>query len=283
MGKIRVTTIGDEEQELKAKEERDRKKAEKKAREEATENKEETTEKSEPSESTSQPEESETLKPESQEETKTEEKPQVKTKTKKEKFIKKKVRSDAYKSKIMSIEKNKTYSLTDGIELLRKVKIAKFDETVELHINTTEAGINGTVKLPHGTGKETRVVIADDAVLSEVEKGKINFDILIASPDMMPKLARVARVLGPRGLMPNPKNGTISQNPEEAAKKFQGGQISFKTESKLPLIHLSVGKTSFEDKQLEENIKTIITAIKRDKIRNVTLKSTMSPGIKIHA
>ncbi len=283
MGKIRVTTIGDEEQELKAKEERDRKKAEKKAREEATENKEEATEKPESNESTSQPEQSEAETSKTQEETKTEEEPQVKTKTKKEKFIKKKVRSVAYKTKLMEIEKNKIYSLAQGIELLRKVKLAKFDETVELHINTTEAGINGTVKLPHGTGKEIKVAIANDEVLAEVEKGKINFDILIASPDMMPKLARVARVLGPKGLMPNPKNGTISQDPEEAAKKFQGGQISFKTESKLPLIHLSVGKTSFEDKQLEENIKTIITAIKRDKIRNVTLKSTMSPGIKIQA
>ncbi len=272
MGKIRVKTLGDEEQELKDKAEMEAKRAEKKAREEAEETQtEEPDTQSEKVETTEAP----------SEETEASEKP--KAKKKKEKFIKKKVRSVAYKAKIMEIEKNKVYSLTDGIELLRKVKIAKFDETVELHINTTEAGINGTVKLPHGTGKEIKVAIADDAVLAEVEKGKINFDILIAEPSMMPKLARVARVLGPKGLMPNPKNGTISQNPEEAAKKFQGGQIGFKTESKLPIIHLSVGKTSFEDKQLEENIKTIITAIKRDKIRNITLKSTMSPGIKIQA
>lgn len=285
MGKIRVKTLGDEEHELKDKAEQEAKKAarlaetersdggqEKKAREQAEE-----TPSEESNTHTEKTETTETL----TEETDTEEKPKVKKK--KEKFIKNKVRSVAYKTKIMEIEENKTYPLTDGIELLRKVKIAKFDETVELHINTTEAGISGTVKLPHGTGKEIKVVIADDAVIAEVEKGKINFDILIAAPDMMPKLARVARVLGPKGLMPNPKNGTISADPQEAAKKFQGGQIGFKTESKLPIIHLSVGKTSFEDKQLEENIKTIITAVKKDRIRNITLKSTMSPGIKISA
>lgn len=283
MGKIRVKTLGDEEQELKDKAEQEAKRAarlaesersdggqEKKAREEAEESQSENSDNAN-TQTTEAP----------AEQAATEEKP--KAKKKKEKFIKKKERSEAYKAKVMEIEKNKIYSLSDGLELLRKVKIAKFDETVELHINTTEAGINGTVKLPHGTGKEIRVAVADDAVLAEVEKGKINFDILIATPDMMPKLARVARVLGPRGLMPNPKNGTISADPEEAAKKFQGGQISFKTESKLPLIHLSVGKTSFEDKQLEENIKTIFTTIKRNRIKNVTLKSTMSPGIKIQA
>ncbi|EKD85818.1 MAG: 50S ribosomal protein L1 [uncultured bacterium] len=210
-----------------------------------------------------------------------ENKPQVKTK--KSKFIKKKTRSTIYKTKLMEVEKNKIYSLSDALELLRKMKMAKFDETVELHINTTEAGISGQVKLPHGTGKEIRVAIADDDVLAEVEKNKINFDILIAEPSMMPKLARVAKVLGPRGLMPNPKNGTISDNPEEAMKKFQGGQINFKTESKIPLIHLSIGKTSFEDKELAENIKTIITAVKRDRIRKITLKSTMSPGIRLQA
>ncbi|MBI4160327.1 MAG: 50S ribosomal protein L1 [Candidatus Yanofskybacteria bacterium] len=188
----------------------------------------------------------------------------------------------------MEVDKNKTYSIADGLELLRKVKMAKFDETVELHINTTEAGINGTVKLPHGTGKEVRIAVANDELIEQIEKGlpagrqgKINFDVLIAEPGMMPKLARVAKILGPRGLMPNPKNGTISDNPEEALKKFQGGQINFKTESKTPLMHLTVGKTSYDDNQLAENIKTIITTIKRDRIRKVTLKSTMSPGIRL--
>jgi large subunit ribosomal protein L1 len=266
MGKVRVNTIGGDE-ELIEKQEKDLKRAEKRAREESAENKEAQA----PKESSVEEVQAETSATQTN----------TPKKTKKEKFAKKKVRSANYTAKVIQIDKNKTYSLSEAIELLRKVKMAKFDETVELHINTIEAGISGTMTLPHGTGKETRVALATDEILAEVEKGKINFDILIATPAQMPKLAKVARVLGPRGLMPNPKNGTISDNPEEAIKKFQGGQMGFKTESKLPLIHLSVGKMSFEDKELSENIKTAIQAVKKDKIRNVTLKSTMSPGIKL--
>ncbi len=202
-------------------------------------------------------------------------------KPKKSKFAKAKKRSANYSAKAMEVDKNKTYSIPQALEILRKVKMAKFDETVELHINTTEAGISGRVRLPHGTGKELRIAIANDDILAEVESGKINFDVLIAEPSAMPKLARVAKVLGPRGLMPNPKNGTISDNPEDAMKKFQGGQISFKTESKVPLMHLTVGKISFGEDKLSDNIRAIIEAIKKDRIRKVTLKSTMSPGIKI--
>ena len=270
MGKIRIKTIGDEEQELKQKEEKDRKRAEKKARESA----QEVVPQSEPEQ------------PQAQTEAKTEiqaeEEVKQPKKTKKAKFTKKaRGRSSNYTAKVMDVDKNKTYSLTEALELLKKVNLAKFDETVELHINTIEAGINGTVKLPHGTGKELRIAIADDAILTDVEKGKINFDILIAEPSMMPKLARVAKVLGPKGLMPNPKNGTISDNPQEAMKKFQGGQISFKTESKVPLMHLTVGKMSYGTEKLSENIKTIIGAVKKDRISKVVLKSTMSPAIKL--
>ena len=198
------------------------------------------------------------------------------------KFAKReKKRSKKYNELVVEINKNKKYPLDGALSLLRKVKLSKFDETVELHINTTEAGISGTLKLPHGTGKEIKVAIADDSLLQEIEKGKVNFDVLIASPDMMPSLAKVARILGPRGLMPNPKNGTISQDPASALKKFQSGQISFKTENKIPVIHLSVGKTSFGDEKLKENITTVISTIKKDRIKNATLTSTMSPGIKL--
>ena len=98
---------------------------------------------------------------------------------------------------------------------------------------------------------------------------------------MMPKLARVAKILGPRGLMPNPKNGTLVKDPQKAAEEFKKGQINFRTELKAPILHVIVGKMSFGDKKLTENINTLIEAIKREKIRNVTLKSTMSPGIKL--
>jgi large subunit ribosomal protein L1 len=97
----------------------------------------------------------------------------------------------------------------------------------------------------------------------------------------MPRLARVARVLGPRGLMPNPKNGTVTPKPDEAAKKFTGGQVNYKTEAKFPILHLVVGKVSFGDAKLEENIKVAIKTVSTKNIRNITLKSTMSPGIKV--
>ena len=159
--------------------------------------------------------------------------------------------------------------------------MAKFDETVELHVNTIATGISGNITLPHGAGKKTRVAIATDALIAEIEKGKIDFDVLLSAPEMMPKLAKVAKILGPRGLMPNPKNGTISPKPEELAKKFEEGLMNFKTEAKAPIIHMVVGKMSFGPEKLSENIASAIDAIKKANIINVTLKSSMSPGIKL--
>lgn len=202
---------------------------------------------------------------------------------KKEKFQKqaKRSRSQKYQSVASLVDKKKIYSLTEALELLPKLKISSFDETVELHINTIEGGISGQVVLPHGTGKKIRVAIADDALIAAVEKGTIDFDVLIAEPSFMPRLAKVARFLGPRGLMPNPKNGTISPKPEEVAKKFEGGLVNFKTEAKAPIMHLIVGKLSFGEKKLSENIKTLINALPELKVKNATLKSTMSPAIKL--
>ena len=204
------------------------------------------------------------------------------SKGKKEKFIKKRVRSKRYQTSVQVLDKSKIYPLSEALELLSKFQKAKFDETVELHLNTVGTGVSGTVTLPHGTGKTTKIAIASDELIEEIEGGKINFDILVATPDMMPKLAKVAKILGPRGLMPNPKNGTITLNPESLIKKFEAGQISFKNEAKTPIIHLTVGKFSFGDKKLKENIDTIIEAIKPENIQKAVLKSTMSPAIKIN-
>ncbi len=207
-----------------------------------------------------------------------------KLKTAKKKFKKEKKapHSKSYMAIAKTLDKSKKYSLLEGLNILEKLKRSKLDETVELHINTTETGVSGTITLPHGTGKLVRVAIADDDVLAKVEQGKIEFDILLANPTMMPKLARVAKILGPRGLMPNPKNATLVKDPEKAAENFKKGQMNFKTEAKAPIMHLTVGKMSFGAKKLSENISALIDAIKKEKIRNVTLKSTMSPGIKIN-
>jgi large subunit ribosomal protein L1 len=272
MGKIKVRTLGDEKQEEKEKKKAKRGAEEKKLQKEGAlpdDGKKEVAE--------------ETVKVITQ--TQTEEK---KKSSKKPKSAKKQ-HSTSYDTVAKIIDRNKKYSLKEALDLLPKLKRAKFDETVELHINTIEKNVSGNVSLPHGTGKQIKVEIVNqtedpkhvEEIVKKVEAGKIDFDILIATPDAMPKLARIARFLGPRGLMPNPKNGTITSKPNDIAKKFQGGQINFKTEAKFPILHLIVGKVSFGEKNLTENIKTMITAVQAKNIKDITLKSTMSPAIKV--
>lgn len=199
----------------------------------------------------------------------------------KQKKTKEHSRSKNYQTAAQIVDRSKKYNLSEALDILEKLNRSKFDETVELHINTIEIGVSGNITLPHTTGKQIRVAIADDDVLAKVALGKIDFDILLANPAMMPKLARVAKILGPKGLMPNPKNATLVKDPEKAAESFKKGQVNFRTEIKAPIMHLTVGKMSFGAKKLSENIQTLIDAIKKEKIRNLTLKSTMSPGIKI--
>lgn len=204
-------------------------------------------------------------------------------KGKKAKFaaLKAKTIGKKYKENAILVNKTEKYPLAKGIEILKKFKVGKFDETVELHINTKEKGLSGQIPLPHGSGKQLRIKIADEALLAEVEKGKIDFDVLVASPSMMPQLARVAKILGPKGLMPNPKAGTITDKPDALIEKLSKGQINYKTEATFPIIHLSVGKLSFGEKELAENIQTSIKTIGGAKINSVTLTSTMSPAIRL--
>ncbi|MFA7194087.1 MAG: hypothetical protein WC087_04200 [Candidatus Paceibacterota bacterium] len=201
--------------------------------------------------------------------------------TKKEKFIKKKILSDRVNANRKMVSKSQTYPLDKAVNLLTQFKTSKFDESVELHVNVREQGTSGSLALPHGSGKTLRIKVADDAILAEIESGKIDFDVLIATPDMMPRLAKVARVLGPRGLMPNPKNGTVTTNPDEAVKKLSGGEMRFKTEPKAPVIHLMIGKVSFGEAKILDNVKTTIDAIDTSKIKSAVLSSTMSPGIRL--
>jgi large subunit ribosomal protein L1 len=272
MGKIRIKAFGDEEAEQKQKEEEKKRKEAKKMTKAPGMKGGERVVSVGPSE-----EELAAL------DVKTEEAieaPKEEVKHKKEKE-QKAFHSQKYQKLSDQYDKNKIYSVKEALELLEKLQRKSFDETVELHLNTIATGISGQITLPHGTGKVTRVAIATDALIAEVEKGVINFDVLVAEPMMMTKLAKVAKVLGPKGLMPNPKNGTITPKPEEVAKKYAGGQINFKTEAKAPIMHLTVGKMSFGPEKLTENIEALIAAIKKANIVNVTLKSTMSPGLKI--
>lgn len=192
-----------------------------------------------------------------------------------------KPRGKKYKEAKTLIDKKKLYLLDEAIDLLKKMKLSKFDESVELHLNVDEIGLKGEVDLPHSTGKIVKAVVVDDIVLANIEKGKIDFDILVTHPSYMPKLAKFAKLLGPKGLMPNPKAGTISPNPEEVVKKFSKGVLRWKTEAKFPLIHQMIGKLSFETKALVENTKKFINAVGKSHIKKVVIKSTMSPSVKL--
>jgi len=271
MGKIKIRTLGDESLENKQKQESKQKNKEKKYVK-GTKGGERVV--------SVGPSEEEIAKIQLPQE-ETSEKKEVKKEKKTFKKAKKSPHSKSYQKALGTLDRNKKYKLSDGLEMLEKLKRSGFDETIELHINTIETGISGNITLPHGTGKQVRVTIADDDLLAKVAQGKIDFDVLLAKPEMMPKLARVAKILGPKGLMPNPKNATLVKDPEKAMENFKKGQINFKTEAKAPIMHLTVGKLSFGVKKLSDNIQALIEAIKKEKIRNVTLKSTMSPGIKI--
>lgn len=191
------------------------------------------------------------------------------------------LRSHRYTSVRAAIDKTKTYPFLAALAIVKKANLTKFDPSIEVHINTLEKNLRGSVVLPHGTGKEYKVTIVTDQILEEVGKGKINFDVLISHPSFMPKLAKLAKILGPRGLMPNPKNGTISDKPEEAAKQF-AGKLQYKTEAEFPIIHCMIGKGSFEEKKLSENFSALINSIGPLKIKSVFLKATMSPSVKVN-
>lgn len=287
MGKIRAKTIGDEEQEQKEKEAAEARRLAKieAAKAEGKAKKESSAAKAMDDKAQESETESSAAKAPAD---KTEEKKTSKYAAK-QAAKGKQARSEKYLSAVKLIDKNKNYSLKEALDLLDKTHLASFDESVELHINTLTTGINGQITLPHGTGKSTRVAIlapakdpkAADQLLKDIEAGKMTFDVLVATPDAMPKLAKVAKVLGPKGLMPNPKAGTITPKPEEVAEKFKAGQMNYKTEAKAPIIHVMVGKLSFGKEKLSENIKALLAAIKSENMRKVVVKSTMSPAIKL--
>ena len=184
------------------------------------------------------------------------------------------------------IDKKKLYSLKQAIKLIKTTSNTRFAASVDTHFNLVSAGkkaaaISGSVRLPFGTGKKTVVAVADDKIIDQIASGKIKFDILVAHPSFMPKLAKYARILGPKGLMPNPKKGTISQTPEKRAQELEAGETAWKTEPNNPLVHQTIGKVSFTEKQLEENILALIKSIGLSKIAKLTLSSTMGPGIKV--
>jgi len=179
------------------------------------------------------------------------------------------------------IEANKFYSLKDAVAVLKMMKLVKFDQSVELHFTVDETGLKGEVELPFSTGKVVKVKVVDDSVLNDLEKGKIEFDVLVTHPSFMPRLAKFAKVLGPKGLMPNPKAGTVSTKPEDVVKKFEKGMLRWKTEAKFPLVHQMIGKISSKESDLIANAEKFIEAVGKAHIKNAFIKTTMSPSVKL--
>lgn len=193
----------------------------------------------------------------------------------------KKKRGKKYLAAKTKIDPTKTYAPPEAVKLVKETSFSGFDATVEAHLVTLKPGIQTEVTLPYFQGKTKRVEIASDQTLKKLEAGKIDFDILIASPAFMGKLVKYAKVLGPKGLMPNPKNGTITDQPEEVIKKFQGGTTRLKTEPNAPLIHTVFGKVSQKEEELEANLKTVLEAIGIKNIKKAVVCSSMGPTIKL--
>lgn len=190
------------------------------------------------------------------------------------------IRSKKYVSTRSQVDKTRKYSISEALKTIKKLSYTKFDGTLTIDGVVKEVGKVATLTLPHATGKTVRVAIVDDAVLAEIEAGNINFDVLVTAPQYMPKLAKFARVLGPKGLMPNPKNGTVTPKPELKKAELEKGAIDIKTEKKTPVIHVSIGKVSMDDAALAENIEAIMTAAK-GKLVSASLSATMSPSVKL--
>lgn len=211
------------------------------------------------------------------------------------------------------VDKENLYELSDACELVKKTATAKFDETIELHIKLgvdsrhADQQVRNTVVLPNGTGKEVKVAVfakgekvnealdagadfAGEELIQKVQtENWMDFDVAIATPDMMGSVGRVARVLGPRGLMPNPKAGTVTMDVAKAVKEAKAGKVEYRTD-KQNILHVAVGKASFEAGALNENIVALLRSVVKDRpasakgkyLRSVTLTSTMGPGIKLN-
>ena len=192
----------------------------------------------------------------------------------------KRIRSKKYQTVRSQVDKTKTYDVFAAIELIKKLSYSSFDGTITADVVLTDSAVQIDVSFPHSTGKALRVAIVDDALLQDISDGKLDFDVLLTTPEFVPKLAKHARVLGPKGLMPNPKNGTITAKPEQKKKELESGKVTIKSERKFPLLHASIGSTAMEPKQLVENFQALIKALGPKAVK-ATLCATMSPSVKV--
>jgi large subunit ribosomal protein L1 len=216
------------------------------------------------------------------------------------------------KSAYADIDRDKFYSLADAVKAIKTRAVAKFDETIEIALNLgvdprhADQMVRGVVELPHGTGKTVRVavfakgdkaeeakkagadIVGEQDLFDACNAGNMDFDRVIATPDMMGLVGRLGKVLGPRGLMPNPKLGTVTPNVAEAVRAAKAGQVQFRVE-KAGIVHAGIGKASFSEDKLADNVKAFVDAITKAKpqgakgtyIKKVSISSTMGPGVKL--
>ena len=222
--------------------------------------------------------------------------------------------SKRHKENLSGVDRTLDYDLKDAISLIKSLGAVKFDESVDLAVNLgvdpkhADQLVRGTVSLPNGTGKDIKVIVltkdedkikeakdsgADDAgfddLFSKIEKGWSGVDVMVASPDIMSEVGKLGKVLGPKGLMPNPKAGTVTNEISKAINEIKAGKVEYRVD-KFGIIHVSVGKLSFEENKLLENIQVCMGAIMKSKptslkgiyLKKVTLSSTMGPGLKIN-
>jgi large subunit ribosomal protein L1 len=219
----------------------------------------------------------------------------------------------SYVSARQAVDREREYAPVEAIRLIKQLKRAKFDESVEVHVRTglnvrhADEQLRGTVALPHGLGKDVKVAVfakgdkareaeeagadhvgAEDLAKRIQEENFTDFDVAIATPDMMPVVGRLGRILGPQGKMPNPKVGTVTMDVRKTVEESKAGKVEYRTD-RTAIVHLIVGKTSFPDEHLVENFQAIMDEINRAKpaaakgryIRTVTMASTMGPGVKV--
>ena len=219
--------------------------------------------------------------------------------------------SKRYKSLLEKVDNTKQYVVTDAAAMMATLKSAKFDETVEIAMNLNvdprhaDQMVRGAIVLPHGTGKTVRVavfakgvkadeakaagadIVGTDDLVAQIKEGIFNFDVVVAAPDCMGLVGQIGRILGPKGLMPNPKTGTVTPDVATAVKNVKGGQVAFRVDKKGN-IHAGIGKVSFAADKIAENIKAFVAAINKQKpasakgryITNAALSLTMSPSVK---